>query len=146
VRILILDEPTAVLTDAEADRLLETIGRLAESGTTVVFVTHKLQEVKRYADAVTIMRGGKDRCHARSRHGDRGRADGIDSGPDSRTGRHASPDCRGTDPAQCRRAELCPPADGRIMLKDTSFFVRAGEIYGIAGGQRQMARLSLPKR
>src|SRR5882757_8529648 len=58
-RILILDEPTAVLTDAEAERLLDTIGRLADSGTTVIFVTHKLNEVKRYADAVTIMRGGK---------------------------------------------------------------------------------------
>src|SRR5258708_11698524 len=59
VSILILDEPTAVLTDSESERLLETICRLARTGTAVVLVTHKLQEVKRYADAVTIMRGGK---------------------------------------------------------------------------------------
>src|SRR5262245_66592622 len=59
MNILILDEPTAVLTDAESERLLETLRRLARSGTTVVLVTHKLQEVLRHADAVTIMRGGR---------------------------------------------------------------------------------------
>src|ERR1700716_2509873 len=58
-RILILDEPTAVLTDAEADRLLETVRQFAGTGAAVVLVTHKLHEVKRYADAVTIMRGGR---------------------------------------------------------------------------------------
>ena len=57
-RILILDEPTAVLTDA-ADRLLQTIRRLARAGAAVVLVTHKLQEVKRHADCVTVMRGGR---------------------------------------------------------------------------------------
>src|ERR1700722_11541447 len=58
-KILILDEPTAVLTDVEAERLLETVRRLARGGVAVVLVTHKLHEVKRYADAVTIMRGGR---------------------------------------------------------------------------------------
>ena len=58
-KILILDEPTAVLTDAEAERLLETVRRLASAGTAVVLITHKLNEVKRYADSVTIMRRGK---------------------------------------------------------------------------------------
>src|ERR1700736_2520194 len=59
VNILILDEPTAVLTDSESERLLETIRRLAQGGTAVVLVTHKLHEVMRHADAVTIMRGGR---------------------------------------------------------------------------------------
>ena len=58
-RILILDEPTAVLTDQEADRLLHTLRDLANSGATIVLVTHKLADVKRFADTVTIMRGGK---------------------------------------------------------------------------------------
>ena len=58
-KILILDEPTAVLTDAEAEQLLATVRRLARAGTAVVLITHKLNEVKRYADAVTIMRRGK---------------------------------------------------------------------------------------
>ena len=48
-----------MLTDAEADRLLETVRRLARAGTAVVLITHKLNEVKRYADSVTIMRRGK---------------------------------------------------------------------------------------
>ncbi len=58
-RILILDEPTAVLTDAEADRLLRTVHGLARSGTAIVLVTHKMADVKTYADRVTIMRGGR---------------------------------------------------------------------------------------
>jgi simple sugar transport system ATP-binding protein len=141
VRILILDEPTAVLTDAEADRLLETIGRLAESGTTVVFVTHKLHEVKRYADAVTIMRGGKTVAT-------------LD--PDTATAAELTELTVGQTaalPARSQTAEgqtrlnvgalSYARADGRIMLKDTSFFVRAGEIYGIAGvsgnGQAELA-------
>ncbi|MFT4192548.1 MAG: ATP-binding cassette domain-containing protein, partial [Comamonas sp.] len=58
-RILILDEPTAVLTDAEALRLLQTVRSLARQGAAVVLVTHKMADVKAYADRVTIMRGGK---------------------------------------------------------------------------------------
>jgi simple sugar transport system ATP-binding protein len=56
---LILDEPTAVLTDTEADRLLETMRRFAASGAAVVLVTHKLGEVTKFADQVTVMRGGR---------------------------------------------------------------------------------------
>src|SRR4029453_9007025 len=50
---------TAILGDGEADRLLQTIRGLARAGAAVVLVTHKLQEVKRHADSVTIMRGGR---------------------------------------------------------------------------------------
>ncbi|RYF66169.1 MAG: ATP-binding cassette domain-containing protein, partial [Comamonadaceae bacterium] len=58
-RILILDEPTAVLTDVEAERLLSTVHALARSGAAVVLVTHKMADVKTYADRVTVMRGGR---------------------------------------------------------------------------------------
>jgi ABC-type uncharacterized transport system ATPase subunit len=58
-RILILDEPTAVLTDQEAERLLMTVRDLARGGTAVILVTHKMADVKTYADRVTIMRGGR---------------------------------------------------------------------------------------
>lgn len=57
-RILILDEPTAVLTDQEAERLLATVHTFARQGAAVVLVTHKMADVKRYADRVTVMRGG----------------------------------------------------------------------------------------
>ena len=58
-RILILDEPTAVLTDQELERLLNTIRALAARGTAVVLVTHKLNDVLAFADRVTVMRGGR---------------------------------------------------------------------------------------
>jgi simple sugar transport system ATP-binding protein len=58
-RILILDEPTAVLTPQEADSLFETIRAMAAEGRTVIFISHKLHEVKAVADRVTVLRGGK---------------------------------------------------------------------------------------
>jgi simple sugar transport system ATP-binding protein len=58
-RILILDEPTAVLTPQEADVLFQTLREMANEGRTVIFISHKLHEVKAVADRVTVLRGGK---------------------------------------------------------------------------------------
>lgn len=58
-RVLILDEPTAVLTPQETDELMEIMRQLAAEGTSIVFITHKLREVKAVADVVTVIRGGK---------------------------------------------------------------------------------------
>src|ERR671936_418523 len=58
-RILILDEPTAVLTPQEADGLFETIRAMAADGRTIIFISHKLHEVKAVADRVTVLRGGR---------------------------------------------------------------------------------------
>ena len=59
VKLLILDEPTAVLTPQEIDELLEVIRNLANSGVGVVLITHKLHEVMAVADRVVVLRGGK---------------------------------------------------------------------------------------
>ncbi|MDZ7700638.1 MAG: ABC transporter ATP-binding protein [Halobacteriales archaeon] len=59
VDLLILDEPTAVLTPNEADRLFETLDQLAEDGLTIIFITHKLKEVTALTDRVTVLRNGK---------------------------------------------------------------------------------------
>src|SRR5205823_10169345 len=58
-RVLILDEPTAVLTPQEADALFETIRAMAADGRTVVFISHKLHEVKAVSDRVTVLRRGR---------------------------------------------------------------------------------------
>ena len=58
-KILILDEPTAVLTEEEAERLLTTVQGFAREGAAVILVTHKMNDVLRYADQVTIMRSGR---------------------------------------------------------------------------------------
>ncbi|MCQ3808106.1 MAG: ABC transporter ATP-binding protein [Acidimicrobiaceae bacterium] len=57
--ILILDEPTAVLTPNEADELGSVIRRMADDGRSVIFISHKLHEVKQYCDEATVLRGGK---------------------------------------------------------------------------------------
>src|SRR5438046_7292967 len=58
-RILILDEPTAVLTPQEAESLFEPLRVMAAEGRTIVFISHKLHEVKAVSDRVTVLRGGK---------------------------------------------------------------------------------------
>src|SRR5437762_6843122 len=58
-RVLILDEPTAVLTPQEADALFATLREMANEGRTVIFISHKLHEVKAVADRVTVLRGGR---------------------------------------------------------------------------------------
>jgi general nucleoside transport system ATP-binding protein len=58
-RILILDEPTAVLTPLEAQVLFKTLREMAAEGRTVIFISHKLHEVKAVADRVTVLRGGR---------------------------------------------------------------------------------------
>ena len=58
-RILIMDEPTAVLTPQEAKALFVTLRAMADAGKTVIFISHKLHEVKAVADRVTVLRGGR---------------------------------------------------------------------------------------
>ena len=58
-RILILDEPTAVLTNLEAERLFSTLRDMAQKGLSLIFISHKLQEVLAAADRVVVLRGGK---------------------------------------------------------------------------------------
>src|ERR1700691_402137 len=58
-KLLILDEPTAVLTPQEADQLFIVLGRLKSEGRALLYISHKLEEVKRLCDTATILRGGK---------------------------------------------------------------------------------------
>ncbi len=58
-KVLVLDEPTAVLTPQETDELMEIMRQLAAEGTSIVFITHKLREVKAVADTITVIRHGK---------------------------------------------------------------------------------------
>ena len=57
--LLIMDEPTSVLTPQEADRLFETLRQLASEGVTVLYISHKLEEIRALCEAATVLRGGK---------------------------------------------------------------------------------------
>ena len=58
-KVLVLDEPTAVLTPQETDELMQIMRELAAAGTSIIFITHKLREVKEVADKITVIRQGK---------------------------------------------------------------------------------------
>ncbi|CCH78921.1 putative carbohydrate ABC transporter (ATP-binding protein) [Nostocoides japonicum T1-X7] len=132
-RILILDEPTAVLTPQETDELMEVMRTLRGGGTSIVFITHKLREVRAVADRITVIR--------------RGRVVGQAT-PDTSAAELASlmvgrPVQLTVDkePAQPGRAVV--EADGvrildtlgHVMVDDVSFTVREGEIFALAGVQ-----------
>ncbi len=147
-RILILDEPTAVLTDVEAERLLQIVRRLAQSGVAVVLVTHKLHEVKRHADAVTIMRGGRTVATADPRIATAAELTELTVGQTTPLPGRAERPLGGT---RLNVGALhCARGDGQVMVADASFFVRAGEVYGIAGvsgnGQAELAEALIGAR
>ncbi|KQS75447.1 ABC transporter ATP-binding protein [Rhizobium sp. Leaf384] len=147
-RILILDEPTAVLTDQEAEKLMLTLRRLASSGTTVVLVTHKLMDVKRFADRVTILRGGRTV----------GSIDPKGTALEELTRLTVGetlPTVRETQPVFGRRrletlGLSVRRADGTKAVDAVSFHVRAGEIYAIAGvsgnGQSELTEVLMGLR
>ena len=58
-KVLVFDEPTAVLTPQETDELMAIMRQLRDNGTAIVFITHKLREVREVADKITVMRLGK---------------------------------------------------------------------------------------
>ena len=132
-RILILDEPTAVLTPQETEEIFEVLRRLAREGHSIVFISHKLYEVLEIADRITVIRRGKvvgQRHPVRDRRGRPGRADGRPRGPaDGRSRRVAS----GRRP-MLEVAGLHVKDDrGSEVVRGVDFEVRAGEILGIAG-------------
>src|SRR6202007_651310 len=59
VRLLILDEPTASLTEAEAAKLFELIAKLKASGVGIIYVSHRMREIKQIADRITVLRDGR---------------------------------------------------------------------------------------
>ena len=143
-RILILDEPTAVLTPQEATALFRTLRTMAAEGRTVIFISHKLHEVKAVADRVTVLRGG--------------RSIGTVSAADA-TPRELAALMVGREVELARRVERGAPAGTAVALevedltvsgdrgeqavKSVSLAVRTGEIVGVAGvagnGQRELA-------
>ena len=140
-KVLILDEPTAVLTPQETDELLRNMKKLKEKGTSIVFITHKLREVKEAADKITIIR--------------RGRVVGTASPSASQeelaslmVGRPVSLDVDKST-AQPGKVMLevknlhISDHTGRTLVKDISFELHAGEVLAVAGvqgnGQSELA-------
>jgi simple sugar transport system ATP-binding protein len=130
-RILILDEPTAVLVPQEVDELFASLADLKTQGVTVLFISHKLDEVLRIADSITVIRAGRTIGTAV---------------PAETTARQLAemmvgselpkPETRGstvTDVVELELAGVSLAVGERAALDDVSFRVRRGEVVGIAG-------------
>jgi ABC-type uncharacterized transport system ATPase subunit len=130
--ILILDEPTAVLTPQETNDLFNAVRVLVEKGKTIIFITHKLREVKEISDRVTVMRNGKVMGTMKTSEATK---EGLAR---MMVGREVFLDIK---KSAVKRGKKVMSVDnlsyisetGRPMLRDVSFNLYEGEILGIAG-------------
>lgn len=134
VKLLILDEPTAALNDSDSDHLLDLMRHLKEQGITSIIISHKLNEIKKIADSVTVIRDGKtiETIHASEVSEDR-----IIKGMVGRDLEHRYPDHTPHIGEEVLRVENWtahhPQDPTRVMVDNVDLTVRAGEIVGIAG-------------
>ena len=139
--ILILDEPTAVLTPQEIDRLFTVLRRMKEDGKSIIIITHKLHEVLSVSDRVAILRKGEHIATVDTR-------DATESSlTEMMVGKKVTLDIDRSEPVNAQpRLEVknltCIDKEGLHVVKDVSFTANSGEILGIAGiagsGQREL--------
>ncbi|MCA0425116.1 MAG: ABC transporter ATP-binding protein [Proteobacteria bacterium] len=130
--ILILDEPTGVLTPAEATQLFEVLKELRRQGRTVMIITHKLKEIMAITDHVSVMRRGEMVAHRKTAETSMAELAELMVGrpvqqPVAHTG--ATPGAPLLEVAHVTVAD----SRGVVRVDDVSFSIRAGEIVGIAG-------------
>ena len=132
-RLLIMDEPTSVLTPQEVEQLFETLRKLAANGCSILYISHKLHEIVALCDTATILRGGKvvAACDPK-RETSRSMAEMMIGGNLKEI---AKPVGRafGLPKLVLNRLSLPKPSEFGVALDTVSLEVRASEIYGIAG-------------
>ena len=132
-RLLIMDEPTAVLTPQEADRLFVVLARLAKEGCAVLYISHRLEEVKRLCHAATILRHGKVIANVDPKKETAASLAKLMVGGDIHVVRSPRKQKAGTVRLQLNDLNL--PANGPFVveLRNISLDVKAGEVVAIAG-------------
>lgn len=142
--LLILDEPTAVLTPQETDELFAALRGLVDDGLTIIFITHKLREVVEISDRVTVMRDGRTVSVRRTADVTRGDISRLMVGRDDLFEVSRTPHAIG-EPRLRVRDLSAVSAQGRPVLRSVSLDVAAGEVYGIAGvegnGQTELVEI-----
>ncbi len=132
-QVLILDEPTAVLTPQETDELMEIMRQLKEAGKAIVFITHKLREVRAVADRITVIRLGKVVAEASPTATNAELASLMVGRPVELTV-HKGPPQLGEDALTVQGLTVIDDL-GRIHVDDVSFTIRNGEVLAVAGVQ-----------
>ncbi|WP_404443504.1 ABC transporter ATP-binding protein [Microbacterium marinum] len=132
-KVLVFDEPTAVLTPQETDELMAIMRQLKDEGTAIVFITHKLREVREVADRITVIRLGKVVGEASPTASNAELASLMVGRAVELTVQKtpASPQSGGLE---VRDLRVLTPS-GHVVLNDVSFDVRPGEVLAIAGVQ-----------
>jgi simple sugar transport system ATP-binding protein len=131
-RVLILDEPTAVLTPQEVDELFVILRELRQGGTTIVLITHKLAEVKALADRVTVMRAGRVVGSGRASELSTERMAELMVGHVPAPLAQRAARAPGEPVLEARGVQV-HDARGLPAVRGLSLVVRAGEIVGVAG-------------
>ncbi|WP_421592683.1 ABC transporter ATP-binding protein [Shinella sp. M27] len=132
IDLLILDEPTAVLTPQETDRLLSLMGDLVKDGKTVVFISHKLDEVMRVSNRISVMRDGRVVHTVHVGETNARALAHMMVGRDVRMELPRSPEPPGRTVLSVENL-TCRAETGLPAVRGVSLNVRAGEIVGIAG-------------
>ncbi len=140
-KVLILDEPTAVLAPKEVDDLLKMLQSLRAGGTSIVIITHKLKETMTIADRIVVLRSGKLICDdVRPANTNESELARLMIGREINMDTRRPSKCAG-DVALCVR-NLSLTENGICKLRNISFSIRKGEILGVAGvegnGQTQL--------
>lgn len=139
--LLILDEPTAVLTPQETEKLFLVLRNMKEAGKSIIIITHKLQEVLEISDRVSVLRKGKYIGTVETKTAT------VDKLTEMMVGEKISLDIKRSEPKDCTRRLLvdhltCVSKDGIRVVDDVTFEARSGEILGIAGiagsGQKEI--------
>jgi erythritol transport system ATP-binding protein len=131
VRVLILDEPTSALSASEVDVLFRVIADLRRSGVALIYISHRLEELKRIADFVTILRDGRLQSRARMADVD------VPWIIEQMVGRTMQPEPRPPRPAGAEVLRLervsLPKPGGGFLVDHVDLTIRAGEMVGVYG-------------
>jgi len=138
-KVLIMDEPTSALTDAETETLFRLIEGLKQRGTGIIYISHRMEELRRIADRVTVLRDGQYIGSLEKHELD------INRVIDMMVGRHLEEGARpGADRQRGAVVLRVQGLSTRHLLDDVSFELRRGEILGFAGlmgaGRTEVAR------
>lgn len=142
--ILILDEPTAVLTPQETEELFQELTNLKSKGHTIIFISHKLNEIKQICDRITIMRNGRNVGVFNTAEISREEISRLMVGRDVILEINKSKSNPGDAVLHVKELNYVNEL-GKKILKDVSLTVRSGEILGVAGvegnGQRELVEI-----
>ncbi|MBD2213898.1 ABC transporter ATP-binding protein [Nostoc linckia FACHB-104] len=141
-KLLILDEPTAVLTPKEVESLIAILRQLAAAGNTIIFISHKLEEVMHLCDTVTVLRQGKVVATTTTKAATPQQLAALMVGREVALQLNKSPKSTGETVLSVQNLQVTDDR-GISTVRNVSFKLRAGEILGVAGvdgnGQRELA-------